>query len=200
MFRRKRHFPALAGVGRGDADALVVGLGNPGREYSGTRHNAGYMAAEVLVRESEVVAEGDWPLGRLALARKGPTKFLVLRPGTFMNDSGTAVSPVMKHYGLEPGRLVVVHDDIDIPLGDVRLKRGGGTAGHRGLESLVRALGSDHFSRVRIGVGRPPERVDAADYVLSAFSPAEREDAAVSAAMAADLALALVLEVEGENG
>lgn len=200
MFGRKRHFPTLAGVGRSDAGALVVGLGNPGRRYSGTRHNAGYMAAEVLIRESEVVAEGDWPQGLLAFTRRGPTEFLVLRPRTFMNNSGTAVAPVLKHYGLAPSRLVVVHDDIDIPAGGVKVKKGGGTAGHRGLESLVQSLGSDGFYRVRIGIGRPPDGMDAADYVLGAFSPPEREEAKLSAATAADLALSLVREVEGEEG
>lgn len=177
-----------------------MGLGNPGRRYSETRHNAGYMAAERLLSECEVVADGEWPQGFLAFARRGSTGFLVLKPGTFMNESGSAVAPVMMHYGLAPERLVVVHDDLDIPFGDVREKRGGGTAGHRGLVSMVRILGTGEFARVRVGVGRPPDGVDAADHVLSAFSKEEREEAAVSAAVAADLALAFVLEGEGANG
>jgi len=199
VFRRKERFPALPGVDRYDAVSMVVGLGNPGRRYSRTRHNAGFMAVERLLRECEAVAGGDWPQGSLAFARSGPAGFLIFKPGTFMNESGTAVLPVAGHYGLEAERLVVVHDDIDVPFGEVRTRKGGGTAGHRGVESLVRSLGSGGFARVRIGVGRPPAGTDAADYVLSPFTPGEEEEAAVSAAVAADLALALALEA-GRGG
>lgn len=176
-----------------------MGLGNPGRRYRDTRHNAGFMAAEKILERSELLAEGSWPLGRLALVKSGALKVFVLEPLTFMNESGRAVAPVVRRYGLETGRLIVLHDDIDVPPGDVRVKRGGGTAGHQGLNSLVEVLGSGGFSRVRIGVGRPPGKMDPADYVLSAFSEEEREGSLAAINRAADLALQVASEVAGEE-
>lgn len=178
----------------------MVGLGNPGRRYRDTRHNAGLMAARRLLEQSEVIAEAKWSEGCLGLVRSGPLNFLILEPRIFMNVSGRALSPVVDHYRLGPDRLVVLHDDIDIPAGDVRVKRGGGTGGHRGLESLEDTLGGGGFMRVRIGVGRPPEGVDPADYVLDEFLPEERGKAAAAVTRAAELALELAGEVAGDTG
>lgn len=179
---------------------MVIGLGNPGRRYMDTRHNAGIMTADVISKSSQIVEGSKWNEGRLALLENGGTRFLLMVPGTYMNASGPAVARVARHYGLGPDRLVVLHDDIDIPLGDVRVKRGGGTGGHRGLVSLEEELGSSGFDRVRIGVSRPPAGVDPADYVLSDFTGEERETAMESISRAAEATLRLVREVAGEEG
>jgi len=190
----RRRFPVLDGTHRGEVSALVVGLGNPGSEHSGTRHNAGRDAATRLLEDLRILEDGKWSQGRLtaAAADPDPVKLLVLLPDTFMNNSGYAVEPVLRQFGLTPDRMVVIHDDIDIPLGEVRLKSGGGAGGHRGLTSIVREVGAEDFHRVRIGVGRPPPGIDAADFVLSRFSPEEEEAARDAIRSAAEAALSLV--------
>ncbi len=174
----------------------MVGLGNPGRGYRSTRHNAGLAAADLLIHRGAVRARGKWTDGELTLVETSHGRFLVLKPSTYMNNSGRAVAPVLKCYGIAPDQMVVIHDDIDIPLGDVRVKKGGGTGGHRGLTSLVESIGNGNFTRVRIGVGRPPEGVDPAEYVLTGFEEGERESAAASAERAAQAATDLLRGAE----
>jgi PTH1 family peptidyl-tRNA hydrolase len=153
---------------------LVVGLGNLGRRYGRTFHNAGFSAVDLLARSLGVrlVAEGELERG---VADAFGVTILLARPRTFMNCSGLAVAPVYRDYAESPDDLIVIHDDLDIPLGQVRLKRGGGTGGHNGLRSLQAELGTQAFLRVRIGIGRPPEGVDPADFVLSPV-PEESRD------------------------
>jgi peptidyl-tRNA hydrolase, PTH1 family len=163
---------------------LIVGLGNPGREYAGTRHNVGFMVAEALVERWGLGRGKDRFRGRLAEGRAqgspslggAPPRVAVLCPQTFMNDTGRSVGPARGAFKLPLERVLVVHDEIDLPFGDVRTRLGGGLAGHNGLKSLKRELGSADFMRVRVGVGRPdstdPEIVSA--YVLGRF----REDCA----------------------
>jgi PTH1 family peptidyl-tRNA hydrolase len=153
---------------------LVVGLGNPGRRYSGTLHNAGFLAADLLARSLGIrfVREGE--LDRGIGAAEG-VSVLLARPRTYMNRSGLAVAPVYRDYAESPDDLIVLHDDLDLPPGRVRLKRGGGTGGHNGLRSLQEELGTPAFLRVRIGIGRPPEGVDPADFVLSPPPPETRD-------------------------
>jgi PTH1 family peptidyl-tRNA hydrolase len=153
---------------------LVVGLGNPGKKYERNRHNVGFMAADELRQalsfpEYKEKWSGVWSKGD-AMA--------VLKPMTFMNLSGDAVQPCAAFLKLAPKDLVVLHDELDLPFGDVRLKQGGGHAGHNGLRSIVERLGSPDFVRVRIGIGRPPPsfRGEVADYVLSDFDPVERAE------------------------
>lgn len=189
---KRRGVPHLGAPDGGSGTALVVGLGNPGRKYRNTRHNLGRMAAEAVADRSEVLSQGRWPQGRLALVSAGGRRFLILAPETFMNVSGCAVARVVERYGLKPEQVLVLHDDIDLPLGDVRVKKGGGTGGHRGLASLVQELDESGFSRVRIGVGRPPEGVDAADYVLSPLPDADRDRAMRAVEEAAEAALSEV--------
>jgi PTH1 family peptidyl-tRNA hydrolase len=178
----------------------VVGLGNPGRGYRHTRHNAGRTAAERILEKSELVAAGDWPEGYVAVAGYGGRRFLVMVPGVFMNISGRAVAPVVERYRVALERVVVMHDDIDIPLGEVRFKRGGGTGGHLGLASMIEALGEEGFARVRIGVGRPPAGVDPADYVLSGFSEEEIGEYEASIERAAEAAMEIILgEADGAD-
>jgi len=149
---------------------LVVGLGNPGRRYGRTLHNAGFLAVELLARSlgTRLAREGDLEFG---IADAEGVAVLLARPQTYMNRSGIAVAPVYRAFAESPGDLIVLHDDLDLPPGRVRLKRGGGTGGHNGLRSLQEELGTPAFLRVRIGIGRPPEGVDPADFVLSPPPP-----------------------------
>jgi PTH1 family peptidyl-tRNA hydrolase len=146
---------------------FVVGLGNPGRSYERTRHNAGYLVADELARRHD----GSWRKRKKAEAAPvslGHTNATLLNPTTFMNDSGSAVS------GHRPEDLIVIHDDLDLEAGTVRVKVGGGAGGHNGLRSIIGRLGND-FVRVRIGVGRPPAGVTVTDYVLSRMDPVVKE-------------------------
>jgi PTH1 family peptidyl-tRNA hydrolase len=154
-------------------DLLVAGLGNPGPEYARTRHNLGFMVADRLAES----LDGSWRSkfsGRIATARTGDVRLALFEPQTFMNLSGPAVAAAARFYGLEPADILVVHDEIDLELGDVRAKSGGGLAGHNGLRSLRDSLGTAEFVRVRIGVGRPErgDRQPVADWLLRPF-PAE---------------------------
>jgi PTH1 family peptidyl-tRNA hydrolase len=155
-------------------DLLVVGLGNPGRRYGGTLHNAGFLAADLLARDLGIrySREGDLEFG--TCDAYGVT-VLIGRPLTYMNRCGSAVAPVFRAYAESPDDLIVLHDDLDLPPGQVRLKRGGGTGGHNGLRSLHEEIGTPGFLRVRIGIGRPPEGVDPADFVLSPPAPETRD-------------------------
>jgi peptidyl-tRNA hydrolase, PTH1 family len=166
-------------------DLLVVGLGNPGREYARNRHNVGHLVVEELARRHD----GAWRSkfsGQLAEIRLDGHKVALLKPETFMNESGRAVGGAARFYKLEPGEVLVVHDEGDFDLGRLELKAGGGLAGHNGLRSIAQHLKTRDFLRLRIGVGRP-ERGDPrplADYVLSDFEPAD--DAETLIARAAD--------------
>jgi PTH1 family peptidyl-tRNA hydrolase len=166
---------------------VIVGLGNPGRRYVGTRHNAGFLVADVLARRGGMHFGANKRLrADIAEGRLGPlpgTRVVLAKPLTFMNDSGAAVAGVLRFYSGDLAapdnldRLVVVHDEIDIPFGSLRVKAGGGDNGHNGLKSVRASLKSGAFTRVRVGVGRPPAtpvRHDAADWVLSDFTAAER--------------------------
>lgn len=155
---------------------LLVGLGNPGPGYAGNRHNAGYQVADVLA--GRVGARFRAARGRRALAAEGRLAgeaVTIAKPASFMNESGGPVASLCSYYRLPPGRLVVVHDELDIPFGAVRLKQGGGDNGHNGLRSVTRSLGTREYYRVRVGIGRPPGRMDPAAFVLRDFSAAERK-------------------------
>ncbi len=155
-------------------DWLVVGLGNPGREYERTRHNVGFMVADALAQRWDLGRARDRYRGRLLEGRAGigGPRVALLTPQTYMNEAGRSVGPARGAYKLPLERVLVVHDEIDLPFGEVRTRIGGGLAGHNGLKSLKRELGSADFARVRVGVGRPdstdPEIVAA--YVLGRFS------------------------------
>jgi PTH1 family peptidyl-tRNA hydrolase len=173
----------LFGRRESSLDWLVAGLGNPGRRYEDTRHNIGFKVVEQIAHELGAGFRDKFN-GRIAETRDGETRLALLEPLTYMNDSGQSVGAALRFYKLDPQRLLVVHDEIDLPLGDVRAKLGGGLAGHNGLRSLVQHLKTQDFARVRIGVGRP-ERGDPrplADYVLADFEPHEDPDRLVAAA------------------
>jgi PTH1 family peptidyl-tRNA hydrolase len=151
---------------------LVVGLGNPGARYRDTRHNLGRRAVELIADELGASWRSRWN-GRVSELRDSDERLALLVPETFMNESGRSVAPALRFYKLPPERLVVVHDELDLELGDVRAKQGGGLAGHNGLRSLAEATGTQDFLRVRIGIGRPErgDRRPVADWVLQPFPP-----------------------------
>jgi peptidyl-tRNA hydrolase, PTH1 family len=175
--------------------SLVVGLGNPGPAYRGNRHNVGFLVADVLAgriggRFSKHKARADVVEGRL-----GPPpapRVVLAEPRTYMNESGGPVAGLCGFYKIPVQQLVVVHDELDLPYGALRLKRGGGDNGHNGLRSITRSLGNRDYLRVRFGIGRPPGRMDPADYVLRDFTAAERKDLDFHVDRAADAVEALV--------
>jgi len=172
--------------------ALVVGLGNPGPEYADTRHNVGFRVVELLAaragggRFSRHKSNADVLEGRLAGRR-----VVLAKPRTYMNVSGGPVAGLVRYYG---GELVVVHDDLDLGFGVVRLKQGGGEGGHNGLRSISTSLGTKDYLRVRFGIGRPPGRQDPADFVLKRFSATERKDLDFAVDLAADATEALLAD------
>lgn len=186
---------------------LLVGLGNPGPEYAGNRHNVGAMVLDELARRLGVTLGraggvlGRRPQANAAEARLGTLpggapgpRVVLARPTTYMNVSGGPVGALAKYYGVPPERVVVAHDELDIPFADVRLKLGGGEGGHNGLRDVSRALGTKDYVRVRVGIGRPPGRTDPADFVLRDFTATERKDLDWLVDRAADAVEAVVLE------
>ena len=156
---------------------LVVGLGNPGPQYAKTRHNVGFMVADVLAaRIGEPFKVHKKSGAEVAAGRLGARSVVLAKPRCYMNESGRQVGPLAKFYSIAPGDVIVVHDELDIDFGKVRLKLGGGEGGHNGLRSVANALGSKDFQRVRIGIGRPPGRKDPAAFVLEPFSSTERTE------------------------
>ena len=174
---------------------IVIGLGNPGQEYAGTRHNVGQMVAEELARRGGVALKSHSKTRtRAASVRIGGESVAVAVPMSYMNVSGGPVSSLAKYQSVEPTAVIVIHDELDIPFGTVRLKRGGGSAGHNGLKDITKALGTPDYVRVRVGIGRPPGRMDAATFVLKPFSAAERKELDMLIVDAAD-AVEAVLEL-----
>src|SRR5919201_569400 len=164
-------------------DLLVVGLGNPGREHARNRHNAGWLVVDELARRHGGSWRGKFS-GQMAEVRVGDERLALVKPETYMNDSGRAVGQAATFFKLDPGEVLVVHDEGDFDLGRLELKVGGGLAGHNGLRSIAQVLGTQDFLRLRIGVGRP-ERGDPrplADWVLANFEPHEDAEALVSRA------------------
>ncbi|MCB1154923.1 MAG: aminoacyl-tRNA hydrolase [Deltaproteobacteria bacterium] len=176
---------------------LIVGLGNPGAKYARTRHNAGFWVVDLLAERWGLPFKGKFK-GETASGRYRTQPVILLKPLTFMNVSGTSVQAAMAFYGLEPEQVLVVHDDVDLEPGRLKLKKGGGTGGHNGLRSMQKQLGSPEFYRLRFGVGRPEDgRIDTADYVLGqigALDWAEYQDAAAVAADAVESFLTEGLE------
>ena len=169
------------GEGASTLDLLVAGLGNPGREYAKTRHNAGWMVVDELAGRHG----GSWRSkfsGQLAEVRLDGLRLGLLKPETYMNESGRSIGAAVRFFKVEPGSLLVVHDDVDLEEGRLQARLGGGLAGHNGLRSISQTLGSQDFLRLRIGVGRPGrgDRRSVADYVLAGFDPTVDADALVT--------------------
>ena len=158
---------------------VVVGLRNPGPDYEGTRHNLGYVTVQALLdRHNAPLTRGPSRV-RAQIARLGQAdqRTLFVVPTTFMNESGGPVRAALAYYKLDPSNLLVVHDDIDLPFGRFRLQVGGGSGGHNGIRSVEKSLGTKEFSRLKIGVGRPPGSMDPADFVLRNFTKKEQPEA-----------------------
>jgi PTH1 family peptidyl-tRNA hydrolase len=169
----------------------VVGLGNPGKKYRNTRHNVGYRVLDEIAGRFRL-AWSESGFSERALATVpfgGGVDLLLVRPLTYMNSSGVAVSEVIEDYDLPAADVLVIHDDMDLPLGKVRFKRKGSSGGHRGIESIIEETGTSDFPRLKIGVGRPPEGVDPAEYVLSRFSGDDEEILAEVIRLAAEATL-----------
>jgi len=167
---------------------IVIGLGNPGDEYEHTRHNAGFTAIDRLADD---LGARYWKnhLGALvAVVTVGGEEIALVKPQSFMNTSGGPVSKICAERGAKPDDILVIHDDLDIPAGDIRLKRGGGSGGHNGLKSITEKLGTPDFARIKFGIGRPPGRMNAADYVLALLRGADLEDFEATAAEVATVA------------
>lgn len=154
---------------------LVVGLGNPGREHQGNRHNVGFMVLDQVAKELGIEFRKIKMDALLTRGRFGDEKVFLAKPQTYMNNSGRAVRSLMQFYKLPLDHLLVVYDDVDLPFEALRLRPGGGAGGQKGVRSIIRALGSEEFARLRVGIGRPPGRMSVSSYVLTDFSGQEGE-------------------------
>ena len=173
---------------------LVVGLGNPGPGYAGNRHNVGFMVVDLLAGRMGARFKAHKARADVVEGRLGDARVVLAKPRTYMNESGGPVAGLRDFFKVPADRLVVVHDELDIGYGVLRLKLGGGDNGHNGLRSVRTSLGTGEFYRVRFGVGRPVGRQDPADYVLSDFSPAERKELPFHVDRTADAVEALVTD------
>ena len=174
---------------------MVAGLGNPGEEYANTRHNAGFHAVDELGRQANVTYWKNQSGALVASIKvndadepEGKREVLLVKPQSYMNTSGGPISKLCAMYGIAPEELLVIHDELDIPAGDVRVKVGGGHAGHNGLRSIIDKLGSRDFSRIRVGIGAPPGRMATADFVLKQLRAKEAEEFDLTCSRAADAA------------
>ncbi|WP_156297875.1 aminoacyl-tRNA hydrolase [Mycobacterium paragordonae] len=172
---------------------LVVGLGNPGENYARTRHNVGFMVADVLAARLGAKFKAHKRSGaEICTGRLAGRSVVLAKPRCYMNESGRQVGPLAKFYSVQPSDIVVLHDELDLDFGRIRLKLGGGEGGHNGLRSVAAALGTKDFHRVRIGIGRPPGRKDPAAFVLEPFNATERAEVPTICEQAADAAELLI--------
>jgi PTH1 family peptidyl-tRNA hydrolase len=179
---------------------LVAGLGNPGPAYAGHRHNVGYLVADELAARlgspfrAHKAARAEVVEGRIGDPGTDAPRVVLARGRCYMNESGGPIKALMTFYKVPADRLVVVHDELDLPFGTLRVKLGGGDNGHNGLRSVRSSLGTGEFNRVRVGIGRPPGRKDVSDHVLSDYSSAERRDVPFQVDRAADAVESLVVD------
>jgi PTH1 family peptidyl-tRNA hydrolase len=167
---------------------LIIGLGNPGREYRSNRHNIGFMVVDQLAQDwGASFSSVSFQASFTDLRRRG-TKIMLAKPQTYMNQSGRAVRSLVNFYKLPLANLLVIYDDVDLPFGALRLKPSGGAAGQKGMKSIIRELGSRDFPRLRVGIGRPPGRMSVSSYVLQDFDAQEREELEIIIQEAADAA------------
>ena len=179
---------------------LIVGLGNPGPSYAGTRHNVGHLVTDELARRlggswrAHKTGRADVLEARLGAPGTPAPRLVLARPRCYMNESGGPVKALATFYKVPPARIVAIHDELDLPFGTMRIKLGGGDNGHNGLRSMRSSLGTGDFYRVRAGVGRPPGRQDPADFVLSNYTATERKDLEINVVEAADAVESLVAD------
>lgn len=174
---------------------LVAGLGNPGDRYAKSRHNAGRMVAEELARGAGArLKKARFVPAETADIRVGDDRVLVVASTRYMNESGSAYANLAKKHGIDADHVIAVHDELEVPTGELRVKAGGGSGGHNGLKSLTQALRTHEYLRVRVGIGRPPGRQDPADFVLETVGKAQEADLAASVDLAADAVRSLIAE------
>jgi len=155
---------------------IIFGLGNPGREYERTRHNIGFFAIDALASAWKVDLSRMRYQSMTGQGRFDDRKVILVKPLTFMNRSGNAVRSFVQFYKITPDQMLVIHDDMDLPFGSLRMRSSGGSAGQKGMESIISCIGTNAFARLRLGIGRPPGRMEAMDYVLQKFSTKDAED------------------------
>jgi PTH1 family peptidyl-tRNA hydrolase len=173
---------------------LVVGLGNPGPTYAATRHNAGFMVADLLAERMGARFKAHRGAADVVEGRIAGTRVVLMKPKSYMNLSGGPVASLRDFFKVPVERIIVVHDELDIPFGALRLKRGGGDNGHNGLKSITKSIGTKEYLRVRFGIGRPPGRQDPAEFVLKAFSATQNKELPFQVDRAADAVEALLNE------
>jgi PTH1 family peptidyl-tRNA hydrolase len=154
---------------------LIVGLGNPGREYRFTRHNIGFMVIDKFANDLKCSLSKVQNKAIVGICKIGDSRVILAKPQTFMNLSGMSISSLRKFYKVEFPQILVIHDDVDVPFGQIRMRPGGGSAGQKGVESAIQQLGSKSFPRLRMGIGQPPGRMDSADYVLQPFEKGDEQ-------------------------
>ena len=186
---------------------MIAGLGNPGEEYAQTRHNAGFKAIDELARQANVTYWKNQAGAEVASikvndaeAKGGKREVILVKPQSYMNTSGGPISKLCAQYKVSVEELLVIHDELDIPAGDVRIKVGGGHAGHNGLRSIIDKMGSRDFSRVRVGIGNPPGRMPVADFVLKQLRSREAEDFDAAEAAATALTRGVIFARDHVNG
>ena len=173
-------------------NTLIVGLGNPGLAYRHNRHNVGFMVADALADKLEIPLKRVKFKAQIGNGKLGDIPVIIAKPLTFMNNSGEAVAPLVRYFKVPLERLLVIHDDMDLPLGTLRMRPSGGSAGHNGMLSIFDKLGTNAIPRLRVGIGRPPGRMDPADYVLQDFPRSEEELLSMVIAQACEAALAFI--------
>ena len=173
-------------------NTLIVGLGNPGLAYRYNRHNVGFMVADALADKLEIPLKRVKFKAQIGNGKLGDIPVIIAKPLTFMNNSGEAVAPLVRYFKVPLERLLVIHDDMDLPLGTLRMRPSGGSAGHNGMLSIFDKLGTNVIPRLRVGIGRPPGRMDPADYVLQDFPRSEEELLSMVIAQACEAALAFI--------
>ena len=177
---------------------LIVGLGNPGRRYANNRHNIGFMCLNHFARTQDIRFDKKQGRARIGMGKVGGNKVVVARPQTYMNLSGQSVNLLMKKFDVDLDGLLVIHDDLDLPLGKIRTRIGGGAAGHKGVDSIITSLQSLDFIRIRVGIGRPSKspltEADIVNYVLSDFRPEEKRVITQIIPMVSEAILCLITE------
>lgn len=160
----------------GSSVKLIVGLGNPGRRYDKTRHNVGFHVIDALSEKLGVTLNKEKFNSMYCLENIGGQRVILLKPLTYMNLSGEAIQAMMRYYNIERSNILVIYDDLDLPVGKIRLRQNGSAGGHNGIKSTIHHVGSQQFNRIRIGIDRPPSGMNVADYVLSSFSKEESQE------------------------
>ena len=173
---------------------LIVGLGNPGRDYAETRHNAGFMVIDAIARQTGISLTRVRSKAIIGDGKYDGNKIILAKPQTYMNLSGQAVSGLARFYKVPTQNILVIHDDMDIPLGTLRIRPNGGAGGQKGIESIIGQLGTPEFARIRFGIGRPPGRMDPKSYVLERFLSQEKEEFEFTRMRAVDAVLAFIKE------